>query len=37
MAELVNVLKGYENVDEENVEEWLQNYACEPGFHYVKC
>lgn len=32
ISDLVNILKGFENDDEANFEEWLQNQTFESGF-----
>jgi hypothetical protein len=32
---LLNALREFENVDEGNLEDWLQSDACEPGFRYI--
>jgi hypothetical protein len=35
LIKLANVLKGFENVDKENVDEWLQSDPCEPDFQHM--
>jgi hypothetical protein len=32
ITDLVNILKGFENSDKENFEEWLQSQTFESGF-----
>jgi hypothetical protein len=32
---LLNALREFENVDEGNIEDWLQSDVCELGFQYV--
>jgi hypothetical protein len=34
LTDLVNVLKGFENVDERKALNVAAKYACEPGFQY---
>jgi hypothetical protein len=28
-------MRSFENIDEDNVEEWPQSHACEVGFHHM--
>jgi hypothetical protein len=35
ISDLMNVLKGFENISDEYLEEWLVNDACEGGFLYI--
>ncbi|GBM46051.1 hypothetical protein AVEN_164062-1 [Araneus ventricosus] len=30
-----NEFEGFENLDEENLEDWFQSDECEPGFQYL--
>lgn len=32
---MLNALIESENVDEGNLEDWLQSDVCEPGFRYI--
>jgi hypothetical protein len=35
ISNLMSVLKGFENISDENLEEWLINDVCEGGFQYI--
>jgi hypothetical protein len=32
---MVDAMRSFENIDEDNVEEWLQSVACELGFQHM--
>jgi hypothetical protein len=35
ILDMVCVMKNFENIDKDNVEEWLQSDACERGFQHM--